>query len=222
MDIVKGWYDRASTTIAVAVYRKHFLLLVFFPLALTTTFSPRLSAVRVQERQTFVPSALILHCPDSLNHQASKMSALRNTLIRTANGYIDGLNSGTPEGLIAFRSLSCTHQMLPSSLPPLWTGQPKTNEEFQAFMIEGAKSLRNIRIFLVEGEDMIIDEVLRKVVLHLKSTGETDVGPYANEYMIVLTTTEDGQLISQVTEFMDSGYTLNLVSKLMSQAAASA
>lgn len=85
-------------------------------------------------------------------------------------------------------------------------------------MREGAKLLRNIRIFLGEGEDMIVDEVLCKVVLHLNSTGETDVGPYANEYMAVLTITEDGQLINHVTEFINSSYTLNLVSKLMSQA----
>lgn len=74
--------------------------------------------------------------------------------------------------------------------------------------------LRNVRIGLAKGEDMLVDEVSRKVLLHLTSTGETDFGPYANEYMIVLKMTDDGTQIKEVVEFIDSATTRDIAAGL--------
>ncbi len=141
------------------------------------------------------------------------MSTIRENLLQTAKNYIDGFNAGTPEGKIAFRTPDCTQTIRPDSLP-LPIKVARTNEEYQAFIVEGSQILRNVKLSLVEGEDVIVDEVSRKVVLHLNSTGETDFGPYANEYMIVLKATDDGKLIKSVVEFIDSAYILNIGAKL--------
>ncbi len=65
---------------------------------------------------------------------------------------------------------------------------------------------------------MVVDEVARKVVLHLKSTGESDTGPYTNEYFIVLKMMDDGNLIKEIVEFIDSAYMLSLAAKMVPKA----
>lgn len=132
------------------------------------------------------------------------MSSIRDTLIKTANSYIDGFNTNTAEGVIASRTADCRQVIRPSSVPPPFSTEPRTNKEYQDFVVSGFKMMRNLRLRLAEGEDMLVDEVARKVLLHLTSTGESDFGPYANEYMIVLTMTEDGTLIKEIMEFIDS------------------
>ena len=82
--------------------------------------------------------------------------------------------------------------------------------------------IRNIQLSLIDGEEMTVDEVARKVLLPLKSIGETDVGPYNNEYMIVLKMTEDGSEIREIFEFLDSNYILGILAKLVPDAAAEA
>jgi ketosteroid isomerase-like protein len=138
------------------------------------------------------------------------MSSIRETLIKTANSYIEGFNTNTAEGVIACRTPDCKQVICPSSVPPPWYSPPRSNEEYQAFVVPGFKMLRNVKISLVEGEDMLVDETSHKVLLHLKSTGETDFGPYANEYMIVLKMTEDGTQIKEIVEFIDSATTRDI------------
>ncbi|KAG6355408.1 hypothetical protein INS49_003370 [Diaporthe citri] len=142
------------------------------------------------------------------------MSPIRDTLIKTANSYIEGFNTNTAEGVIASRTADCRQVIRPCSVPPPWNDPPRTNEEYQAFILPGFNIMRNIRIGLAEGEDMLVDEVSRKVLLHLTSTGESDFGPYANEYMIVLKMTGDGTLIKEIVEFIDSATVRDLAASL--------
>ena len=132
------------------------------------------------------------------------MSPIRDNLIQTASSYIAGFNTNTAEGVIASRTADCKQIIRPSSVPPPWNSPPRTNEEYQGFVVPGFKMLRNVKISLAEGEEMLVDEVSRKVMLHLTSTGESDFGPYANEYMIVLKMTDDGTQIKEIVEFIDS------------------
>lgn len=142
------------------------------------------------------------------------MSLIRDTLIQTANSYIAGFNTNTAEGVIACRTAGCKQVIHPSSVPPPWNSPPRTNEEYQGFVVPGFKMLRNIQISLAKGEDMLVDEVSRKVLLHLTSTGETDFGPYANEYMIVLKMTDSGTQIKEIVEFIDSATTRDIAASL--------
>jgi hypothetical protein len=142
------------------------------------------------------------------------MSPIRDALIQTANSYIAGFNTNTAEGVIACRTADCKQVIRPSSVPPPWNSPPRTNEEYQGFIVPGFKMLRNVQIGLAKGENMLVDEVSRKVLLHLTSTGETDFGPYANEYMIVLKMTDDGTQIKEIVEFIDSATTKDIAVSL--------
>lgn len=82
----------------------------------------------------------------------------------------------------------------------------------------GFQIVRNLQIGLAKGEDMLVDEVTRKVLLPLTSTGETDFGPYANEYMIVLKMTDDGTQIKQIMEFIDSATTRDIAAHIAQHA----
>lgn len=74
--------------------------------------------------------------------------------------------------------------------------------------------MRGFRLHLGANTDPIIDVPARKVVIHLTSTAETDIGPYANEYIWILRFTEDGKEIDEIIEFADSAYTLEMLHKL--------
>jgi ketosteroid isomerase-like protein len=43
-------------------------------------------------------------------------------------------------------------------------------------------------------------------IIHASSTAETKIGPYANEYTLMLTFTEDGKKVTKFDEFVDSAY----------------
>lgn len=150
------------------------------------------------------------------------MFALRDTLIQTANHYINGFNTNTAEGIIASRTPDCRQIIHPSTVPPPWQSPPRGNEEYQAWIVPGFKMIRNIRLSFVEGQDMLVDDVSRKVMMHLRSTGETDAGPYANEYMIVLKMTDDGKLIKEIVEFVDSAAVRDIVEAMKQQQQAAA
>ncbi|KAI0162632.1 hypothetical protein BJ166DRAFT_497306 [Pestalotiopsis sp. NC0098] len=150
------------------------------------------------------------------------MYALRGVLIQTANRYIHGFNTNTAEGVIASRTPDCRQIIHPSTVPPPWQGPPRSNEEYQAWIVPGFKMIRNIKLSLVDGQDMLVDDVSCKVMMHLRSTGETDAGPYANEYMIVLKMTDDGKLIKEIVEFVDSAAVRDIVEAMKQQQQAGA
>ncbi|KAG8156986.1 hypothetical protein KVR01_013208 [Diaporthe batatas] len=146
------------------------------------------------------------------------MSSIRYTLIKTATSYIEGFNTNSPDGVIAARTPDCKQIVRPSTVPSSWYTSPWSNKEYQDFIIPGFKKVRDVKISLVEGEDMLVDDTLRQVLLHLKSTGETDYGPYANEYMIVLKMTDDGSKIKEIVEFVDSATTRDIAQAIASGA----
>jgi hypothetical protein len=130
------------------------------------------------------------------------MSSIRDQISKTAQGYMDGLNNPGDEasGVIAHRTPDCVQRLLPSAL----NMPPHTNEQYRAFMKQSGAFVTRISFVLAEGRPLMIDETARKVLLHILSDGDTVFGPYNNEYFIILTTTEDGSQITEVTEFLDT------------------
>jgi ketosteroid isomerase-like protein len=54
-------------------------------------------------------------------------------------------------------------------------------------------------------------------IIHALSTAETRIGPYANEYMLILTFTEDGKKVTKFDEFVDSAYSKDFFAALENQ-----
>jgi ketosteroid isomerase-like protein len=50
----------------------------------------------------------------------------------------------------------------------------------------------------------IHDADAHKSIIHASSTAETKIGPYANEYMLILTFTENGKKVTRFDEYVDS------------------
>lgn len=63
-------------------------------------------------------------------------------------------------------------------------------------------------------KEEIHDAAARKCIIHATSRAETKIGPYTNEYALILTFTEDGRKVTKFDEFVDSAYSEQFVSAL--------
>ncbi|KAF9893514.1 hypothetical protein FE257_010826 [Aspergillus nanangensis] len=129
------------------------------------------------------------------------MAPTRDQLLSTAHAFLASL----PEH---YRLLSpnVTVKMGPDSL-----GIPdkKGREELREFVAPLAASLKNLKVWVKEGTEPIIDTQARKVVIQAKSYAETVIGEYANEFVFILTTNESGDLLDEYVELVDSNYAKN-------------
>lgn len=139
------------------------------------------------------------------------MGCLRRTLRRTALAFLVNLNSinGTDSWLPG-RLPNATHTLLPESLDgPHNVNNSLVIELFSAFL----PGLRDLRVELVDGDSIVIDEEQRVIIIHAKSSGMTDVGPYKNEYVFKLFATDDGAQVKDSWEFVDSWLLREIMAK---------
>ena len=130
-----------------------------------------------------------------------------STVLETAHSFMAGYNAWTIESIMALRAPNCIQYILPASLD-----QPSfNNEQYATYFASIMPAFRGWHITI---HDTIHDEPARKIAMHCTSTGETDIGPYNNEYMIVLHMTGDGRKVEKVLEYVDSGYSKNYMSRL--------
>ncbi|EON98267.1 hypothetical protein UCRPA7_6239 [Phaeoacremonium minimum UCRPA7] len=135
-------------------------------------------------------------------------------MLKTLTGYIDAFNTNTPEGTIAYRSAGCQHRAIPASpMMPV-----RNNEEYKAFMAPAFAIMKNFQLKLVEGMDPIIDEEARTGVLHLKSTAETPLGNYKNQYIFTFRLNSDGTEIDEIIEWVDLVVLNDFMPKLLAYA----
>ncbi|KAH8646862.1 hypothetical protein BX600DRAFT_443832 [Xylariales sp. PMI_506] len=139
---------------------------------------------------------------------------LRATLTKTATDFIDCCNKFTVEDVLSLRTDTCKHTHLPSSL-----GIPTYSKaEYGAFYGQYAGMMKDCSCGIVDDKQMVVDVETRKVVMHVKVKGSTPLGEYENEYMWILTMTEDGKMIEDIVEFCDSAKALELLKKQQAQA----
>ncbi|KAI1376829.1 hypothetical protein F4677DRAFT_418151 [Hypoxylon crocopeplum] len=134
----------------------------------------------------------------------------RDQLLQTAKSFLESFNDFTPESVVRYSSPTCTYRILPAILK----SPPQTNAELVCFIKELKAIAPAFELRLIDGEVPVIDVVTRKVVMHLKSRSETTVGLYENEYIWVLTLSEDGKSVDDLLEFVDSLYTQEWLPKL--------
>ncbi|KAL7907853.1 hypothetical protein GGI35DRAFT_486837 [Trichoderma velutinum] len=136
------------------------------------------------------------------------MAPSRSQLINTANAFIAAYNQWTVAGVLSIRSPSCTHQVL------FGDRRVKNNAEFGEFLEHTIPVIRNFRLHNVDTTPWIVDVETRRVTMHLTSTSESDIGAYKNEYIFMITISEDGEKVDGVVEFLDSLYTSEFVGRL--------
>ena len=66
---------------------------------------------------------------------------------------------------------------------------------------------------VVDDKETVVDIEMRKVVIHVKSSANSTVGKYENEYLWTLTMSEDGKMIENIVEFTDSAYAIEFFRK---------
>ncbi|PTB63399.1 hypothetical protein BBK36DRAFT_1143884 [Trichoderma citrinoviride] len=137
------------------------------------------------------------------------MPPSRSQLIATANAFVAAYNKWTVPDVLSIRSPTCKHHLLPGTKLP-----SRNNQEFAEFLERIIPIIRNFRLHVVDTTPPVVDVEARKVMMHLKSSAETDVGPYENEYFFVLTVSEDGEKIDEVVEFLDTAYTAEFMERL--------
>ncbi|CAJ2507947.1 Uu.00g091330.m01.CDS01 [Anthostomella pinea] len=126
---------------------------------------------------------------------------------QTALAVIDAYNSWTMEKIMAVRSDDCITQVLPKSL-----GRPAMdNAAYEVFF---AGMLPHFRDFKVEVNEVFEDDRANNVVLWARSTATTDIGPYANEYMLIFHFNEAGDKVTRFFEWVDSANTQAFFPKL--------
>lgn len=132
----------------------------------------------------------------------------------TIHRIVDAYNSWDIDAIMAPRAPECIHEILPLSLkqPPL------TNEQYRAHFATVIPQFQNFKVDVL---DLVVDEKRNKVVAHARSTADTAVGLYQNEYSFFLDLTPDGKQILRMQEFVDSGFYQDFFARLRGQANAS-
>ena len=85
------------------------------------------------------------------------------------------------------------------------------NDEYATYF---APSLSIFRNFAVKAHETIVDMEARKVVMLASSTAETDIGPYSNEYVLVIKMGRDGRQVENIIEWVDSEYAVKYFGRL--------
>ncbi|KAI4674552.1 uncharacterized protein J4E88_008288 [Alternaria novae-zelandiae] len=117
----------------------------------------------------------------------------------TAQTVIDGYNAWNMDKIMAYRTEDCTQQVLPASL-----GRPVMNNT--QYRERFSQMIPHFRNFKVTVHTEVHDADAHTCIMHATSTADSDIGPYANEYALVLHFTEDGKQVTKFLEFVDSAF----------------
>ncbi|KAI1124800.1 hypothetical protein F5Y10DRAFT_21240 [Nemania abortiva] len=126
---------------------------------------------------------------------------------QTALAVIEAYNSHNMDNIMSFRTEDCVQQILPWSL-----GRPQMdNASYVTFL---GPLLSQLKDFTVTIDDVIEDAQANKVVILAHSTASSDIGPYANEYVLILHMNEAGDKVTKFVEFVDSNNSVTFFPKL--------
>ncbi|CAH0042567.1 unnamed protein product [Clonostachys rhizophaga] len=134
------------------------------------------------------------------------MSGLRDQLLQTANDVIARVNSITSAEVWKIgRTADATHTIFPSSLgiPP-----SMDNDTLGKILFDVVEKTPNWAVRQMDGATPIIDVEQRLIVLRLFASGDTEFGPFNMQYILNLKTTDDGKLVKESWEFLDSHQSL--------------
>ncbi|KAI9321100.1 hypothetical protein DFJ73DRAFT_877051 [Zopfochytrium polystomum] len=136
-------------------------------------------------------------------------------LLQTALAAIAAYNAWNITDILAVRSPDCIHYVLPSSL----NQPPRDNAAYAAYFSALMPLYKN---FHVDVLDTAVDEQAKAVTVWAKSTADSVLGPYGNEYIMWFKMTDDGASINVVREYVDSAYSVDFFKRLQAFTAAAA
>lgn len=141
--------------------------------------------------------------------------AEQSTLLKTAHSVLAAYDTWDIDAILAPRAPDCTIQVIPTRL-----GRPVlTNEDYREHFNNSFKD--HFKGFHLEVLDTVEDTKAHKVVFHARSTAETAIGSYANEYSLYLQMSDDDTKVVSIKEFVDTGYGAEFFAKLKAHLAGS-
>ncbi|KUI55047.1 hypothetical protein VP1G_02307 [Cytospora mali] len=123
------------------------------------------------------------------------MSKRRETAIEVIESY----RAWDIERIMAYRTDDCVQLISPRSLKQPERGNAEYREYFTSVMPA-------FQDFQPEIHELVEDERENKVIMWASSKGQTLIGPYGNEYMLLLYFNETGDKVKKIVEFVDSGF----------------
>ncbi|KAI4637874.1 hypothetical protein J4E83_000692 [Alternaria metachromatica] len=124
-----------------------------------------------------------------------------------AKEVIAAYNAWDIERILGYRTPDCKQNILPASL----NRTAMTNDEYRVFFKRIEPLYKNFTARVLQETH---DPEAHTCIIHARSTATTAIGPYGNEYALILTFTEDGTKVKYFDEFVDSAYTLDYGKRL--------
>ncbi|KAF2022352.1 hypothetical protein BU24DRAFT_43552 [Aaosphaeria arxii CBS 175.79] len=131
---------------------------------------------------------------------------------QTANKLVEAFNALDVPTILSLRTPNCLRTILPSSL-----NQPSSNNEAYLAQLNLMKTVfRSFQVTVNDVIEGISDTDGRvKIIMYVSARGETPAGEYRNEYVWKMGFDEDGEKISEWSEYVDANMARNFYPKLM-------
>jgi hypothetical protein len=110
---------------------------------------------------------------------------------------IASYNQWDTDAIIAPRAPNCTQRTFPERLG----AAPMNNTAYQGFISTIMPYFSNFTVTVL---DTYVDEAHNRVAMQALGSAESVVGPYRNEYVVMMKMTEDQTKVWEVREFIDS------------------
>ncbi|KAJ4390943.1 hypothetical protein N0V93_004542 [Gnomoniopsis smithogilvyi] len=131
------------------------------------------------------------------------MSKRRETAIEV----MDAFKAWDIDRIIAYRAENCTQQVVPKSLDR----PAMDNAAFRQYFGGIMPLFKN---FTPTTHQLIEDEKANTVVIWCSSTADTVIGPYGNEYVLLLHFNETGDKVEKIVEYVDTEYSKSFFGRL--------
>lgn len=132
--------------------------------------------------------------------ESTTSSAYKNmgtTLLRTAMAVIAGYNEWNTDAILAPRASNCTQRTFPARLGVT----PLNNTAYAGFITTIMPYFANFTVTVL---DTYVDEANNRVAMQALGSADSVIGPYRNEYVVMMKMTEDQTKVWEVREFIDS------------------
>ncbi|KEF58922.1 uncharacterized protein A1O9_03765, partial [Exophiala aquamarina CBS 119918] len=127
----------------------------------------------------------------------------RSQLLKTATDCVNRFSNGKSYDILAIRSAKCCHEIGP---PCMGVPAPLTKEEYGGWWDSFTPKVwpNGMELWVDKEREPVVDEHSRHVVLYCKSRAESYKGVYEGTYVFNITVSEDGEMVDDIVEFLDS------------------